>query len=508
MNQLPNPQGRPRPEAPSRGAPGRPWSRRDFLGVSGKVVLGSLVLGAAACAPFGGGAAAASVTKLRKFHSRPDLIMPAIHVAAPMGAVAPGYAFVTVGTPKVTSGPLIVDNSGDPVWFQPVPGKSLADFKVQQFGGRSVLTWWEGTIVSPGFGRGEIVIADSSYQVLKRVTAGHGYQADLHEFLITPAGTGLLTVFNEVAADLSSLGGSRSGKVLEGVVQEIDLSTGAPVFEWHSLQHVGPEESYSPVPKSGGTPFDYFHINSIEVDSDGNLLVSARNTWAVYKIDRRSGDVIWRLGGKKNSFTMGAGTDFEWQHDARRQPDGSITLFDDAASPQEEPPSRGLLLHVDEGTRAASLIRQYVNYGLITTSQGNVQVLPNGNVFIGWGALPNYTEFDAAGTIVFDARFLSQNQSYRAYRQPWRGQPSEAPAIAAERAGSQLTVYASWNGATDVARWQALSGPDPQQLTVAGSAPRHGFETAVTLKLGAGYVAAQAVDATGTVLAASRAIKV
>jgi hypothetical protein len=271
---------------------------------------------------------------------------------------------------------------------------------------------------------------------------------------------------------------------------------------------VGPEESYSPVPKSGGTPFDYFHINSIEVDSDGNLLVSSRNTWAVHKIDRRSGEVIWRLGGKKNSFTMGPGTDFEWQHDARRQPDGSITLFDDAASPQEEPRSRGLLLHVDEGTRAASLIRQYVNYGLITTSQGNMQVLPNGNVFIGWGALPNYTEFDAAGIIVFDARFLSQNQSYRAYRQPWRGQPSEAPAVAAERAGSQVTVYASWNGATDVARWQALSGPDPQQLTVAGSAPRRGFETAVTLKLGAGYVAAQAVDATGTVLAASRAIKV
>jgi len=204
MNQLPNPQGAPRPEAPSRGAPGRPWSRRDFLGVSSKVVLGSLVLGVTACGPFGGGASAGSVTKLRKFHSRPDLIMPAIHVAAPMGAVAPGYALVTVGTPKVTSGPLIVDNSGDPVWFQPVAGKSLADFKVQQFGGRAVLTWWEGTIVSPGFGRGEIVIADSSYQVLQRVTAGHGYQADLHEFLITPAGTGLLTVFNEVSADLSS----------------------------------------------------------------------------------------------------------------------------------------------------------------------------------------------------------------------------------------------------------------------------------------------------------------
>jgi hypothetical protein len=140
-------------------------------------------------------------------------------------------------------------------------------------------------------------------------------------------------------------------------------------------------ESYSPVPKSGGTPFDYFHINSVDVDSDGNLLVSARNTWTVYKIDHGSGEVIWRLGGKKSTFTMGAGTNFEWQHDARRQSDGSITLFDDAGSPQQEPQSRGLLLQVDEGARTASLVREYTDNGLATTSQGNMQVLPNGNVF-------------------------------------------------------------------------------------------------------------------------------
>jgi arylsulfotransferase ASST len=494
--------------APSGAGRRTQWSRRDFLRTSGAAVLGSLVLGATACGPFGSGTAASSTTKLRKFRSRPDLTMPAIQTATPTGAVAPGHTFVTVGTPKVTSGPLIVDNSGDPIWFQPVPGKSLADFKVQQYGGQSVLTWWEGTIVSPGFGRGQIVIADTSYRVLQQVTAAHGYQADLHEFLITPAGTALLTAYNQVPADLSSIGGSRSGSVLDGVVQEIDLSTGAPVFEWHSLQHVGLEDSYSPVPKSGGSPFDYFHINSIELDTDGNLLVSARNTWTVYKIDRRSGEVIWRLGGKKSSFTMGTGTNFEWQHDARRQPDGSITLFDDAASPQKEPRSRGLLLHVDESARTASLVREYTNYGLTATSQGNVQLLPNGNVFIGWGALPNYTEFDAAGAIVLDARFLSANQSYRAYKQPWSGRPSEAPAIAAERGASQVTVYASWNGATEVARWQVLAGPDPQPLTAAGSAPRRGFETAMAVKLGAGYVAAQALDATGTVLGTSRALKI
>jgi Arylsulfotransferase (ASST) len=484
------------------------WSRRAFLRTSSAAVLGSLVLGATACGPFGGGTTATSATKLRKFHSRPDLTMPAIQVATPTGAVSPGQTFVSVGTPKVTSGPLIVDNSGDPIWFQPVPGKSVADFKVQQYRGQSVLTWWEGSVVTPGYGRGQIVIADTSYRVLQRVTAGHGYQADLHEFLITPAGTALTTVYNQVPADLSSIGGSRTGNVLEGVVQEIDLSTGAPVFEWHSLPHVGVEDSYTPVPKSGGSPFDYFHINSIEVDSDGNLLVSARNTWTVYKIDRRSGEVIWRLGGKKSSYTMGTGTNFEWQHDARRQPDGSITLFDDASSPQKEPRSRGMVLHLDESAHTASLVRQYTNYGILTSSQGNLQLLPNGNAFIGWGAEPNYTEFDATGAIVFDARFLGDNQSYRAYRLPWTGRPTEAPAIAAERAASQVTVYASWNGATEVRRWQVLAGPDPQALTAAGSAPRRGFETAVVAKLGAGYVAAQALDAAGTVLGTSRALKI
>jgi hypothetical protein len=167
-----------------------------------------------------------------------------------------------------------------------------------------------------------------------------------------------------------------------------------------------------------------------------------------------------------------------------------------------------LVLHVDESARTASLVRQYTNYGIVTSSQGNLQLLPNGNAFIGWGAEPNYTEFDAAGAIVFDARFLSDNQSYRAYRLPWTGRPTDAPAIAAERAASQVTVYASWNGATEVRRWQVLVGPDPEPLTAAGSAPRRGFETAVVVKLGAGYVAAQALDAAGTVLGTSRALKI
>jgi hypothetical protein len=88
------------------------------------------------------------------------------------------------------------------------------------------------------------------------------------------------------------------------------------LFEWHSLDHVGLDESYKDLPEEAGGTFDYFHINSIEVDHDSNLLVSARNTFTVYKIDRRSGEIIWRLGGKKSDFEMGPGTWMRYQHDA------------------------------------------------------------------------------------------------------------------------------------------------------------------------------------------------
>ncbi|MGH7910918.1 MAG: arylsulfotransferase family protein [Candidatus Dormibacteraceae bacterium] len=495
---------------PEAGASTPGCTRRDFLRTSGGLALGSLLVMATGCGGSSASKPPARPTKLRRFHSRPDLEMPAIEVTSPARDVAPGYAFVTVGTPDVASGPLIVDNLGDPVWFRPVPEKSVADFRVQQYGGRPVLTWWEGAIAN-GHGRGEVVVTGTDYQVVRHVTA-HGYDTDLHESLITPAGTALLTIYHEVTADLSALGGPKAGRALEGVIQEIDIASGLPVFEWHSLPQVALEESYAPGASNEKLPFDYFHVNSVDVDTDGNLLVSARNTWAVYKIDHQTGAVIWRLGGRKSDFTMRRGTVFAWQHDARRRPDGSITLFDNADSPQkktkEEPRSRGITLEVNEATHVASLVRQYVNGSILATSQGSMQLLPDAHVFVGWGSEPNFTEFDQGGTIAFDAEFSSANQSYRAFRLPWSGRPPEAPSVAAEAGLSRAVLYASWNGATEVATWQVLAGPDPQHLSRAGAAPRHGFETAIAIRPKPAYVAAQALDAAGAVLATSRAIGV
>jgi hypothetical protein len=342
------------------------------------------------------------------------------------------------------------------------------------------------------------------------VRAGNGYKGDHHEFLITPQDTALLDIYGKVHnVDLSPVGGPRDGKVLEGIVQEVDIETGEVLFEWHSLEHVGLDEAYSEPPDNPKWPYDYFHINSVEVDHDSNLLVSARRTSTVYKIDRESGEVIWRLGGKKSDFEMGPGTRFAYQHDARRQPDGTITIFDNGDAKIDDQ-SYGLVLELDEDEMSATLLRKYPHpEGEICGTQGSMQVLPNGNVFVGWGSNPLFSEFSKDGDLLFNATFPPEVESYRAFRFPWSGQPDDDPAVAAEPGlDDEVTLYASWNGATEVTSWRVLAGPGPDQLRPVGSAaPRDGFETAISVDTSEPYVGVQARDRSGRVLATSRSIK-
>jgi arylsulfotransferase ASST len=252
-------------------------------------------------------------------------------------------------------------------------------------------------------------------------------------------------------------------------------------------------------------PFDYFHINSIEVEPDGNLLVSARNTSALYEIDRRTGKVLWRLGGKKSDFAMGPGTRFHWQHDARRHPDGTLSLFDDGAAPKLADHSRGLVLRQDMTAKKVTLEHAYVSpEKLLAEHQGGMQVLPNGHVFIGWGSEPYFTEFARDGEVVLHATFGKDRDSYRAYRFPWVGRPVDKPALAVEEG----TAYMSWNGATEVARWRILGGDDGGALEEVGDAEKTDFETAVELPDGLKAVAAQALDETGRVLGTSQTMAV
>jgi len=440
-------------------------------------------------------AAGAGVAPGRKYFSRPDLKPPRIKIFARSRLVTPGYIFIAPKKKVTQGGPLILDNQGRTVWFMPVDQRGVTDFRVQKYQGRPVLTWWRGKSADDKR-LGRYSIYDQSYRLIKYIRPAHGLSGDMHEFSITPRGTALMTLSHVVKV--------KTRKVLEGAFQEVDIKTGKVLFEWHSVGHVPLTESYYRLPRQPGKTYDYFHINTIEVDGDGNFLVSSRNTHTIYKINRKTGAIVWRLGGKRSDFRLGKGARFGWQHDVRRQKDGTITIFDNAAAPKLRRQSRGIVLRVDERRKTATLLHTYVHSPpIVAVDQGNMQKLPNGNYLVGWGHQPYVTEFGPRGKALLDLRFAREGaDSYRAYRFPWVGRPRSKPAIAVE--GD--TLYASWNGATEVKAWQLLGGAEKKKLRPLSTVEKTGFETAIAVPSDAAWVAVRALDRLGRSMARSDAI--
>jgi hypothetical protein len=440
------------------------------------------------------------------FETRPDLRIPALSIATIDNRVSGEPIFLAPYNAPAGQqvGAVITDNTGEPLWENPLAGLVTANFQVQRYQGKPALTWWDG-VIQHGHGVGSYTIAGEDYVPLRRVQAGNGLQGDLHEFLLTDRGTALLTAYVILDRDLRSVGGPKHGLIQDAIFQELDLSSGRVLLEWHSLDHIPLSESYWPV----YVPWDYVHINSIDVDYDGNLLVSSRNTHTVYKIDRQSGEIIWRLGGKSNQFQVASDATFAWQHDVRRQPDGTITIFDNEGPPGAGPESRAIVLAVDERARTAGLLREYQHpQPLLATSQGSVQLLANGNVFVGWGAEPYVSEFTQSGELVFDAQLGKDYLSYRAFRLPWTGVGAGRPAVAATRRGRAIDVFASWNGDTRTRFWVVLAGGRKGQLVPASARPSDGFETALTAHRDARRIAVRALDYGGQVLGQSETIRV
>jgi hypothetical protein len=453
------------------------------------------------------------------FKSRPDLTPPVITVLKHTDGATDGFIFIAPKHDAPQKGPEIVDADGQAVWFDPVAGPDqAADFRVQSYRDEPVLTWWEGPVASPilGTGYGHYVIVDTSYKKIALFEAGLGKDSgDLHEFRLTPRGTALITLYKTMPGSLASIGGPKDAQIADSIVQEVDVKTGKVLFDWHSIGHVAIDESYVPLTGPGspppGNPYDYFHVNSVEEEPDGNFLVSARNTSTVYEIDRKTGDVLWRLGGKKSTFKMGAGTAFWWQHDARRHTDGTITLFDNGAAPPREKQSRGIRLRLDTNAKTATLVQADLSPDrVLAGSQGDVQVLDNGHAVVGWGAVPRVTEFDGDGEVVFDATFSEGDDSYRAYRFSWSATPPGRPAIAtAKGRGGLKTIYASWNGATDVASWQVLAGDDQSSLQPIGEPQATtGFETVLRADTNDDFIAVRALDSVGKVVGTSAAVPI
>jgi hypothetical protein len=435
-------------------------------------------------------ALAAPGDNLQQFVSRPDLKPPAVTVQQRARASALGYVFAAPSSGPGQNGAMIFDNAGGLVWFHPVTDKAITDFKVQQLHGKPVLTWWEGKDVN-GLGDGEWVVLDTSYRQIARFGAARGLHGDLHEFLISPQNTALV-LSNEVRR-------WSGGHVVGGVVQELALPSGKFLWDWHTLDHVAIAETE--IKAKPGPRFDYFHINAIDVAPDGNLIISGRNTWAAYKVERRTGRILWRLGGKRSTFTISPGGNFEWQHDVREHPGGLVSLFDNAAAPREEPQSRALLLQLDVKRKRATLAHSYTHKPerVLSHFLGNTQLLGNGDVFVGWGGSPYMTEFTREGAIVFDARLPRGGQSYRAFRFPWVAQPTDKPALVVRNGAA----YASWNGATEIASWQLVEGASRTKTVV-----RTGFETTLDLAPQTKSVAVTALDRAGRELGTSPTISV
>ena len=449
------------------------------------------------------------------FRSQPGLEPPALEIMRGAGA-GRSDIFLTPQYGPLQDGVEILDPRGQLIWFNPAPGNDMdANLQVQRYQGKPVLTWWEG-YSNAAMGSGVDHVYNTSYQQVAQVSAGNGLSADLHEFQITPHGTALITAYYPVYWDARSVHGLKRQIVFDCVIQEIDIPTGLVLFQWDSLDHVPLSESFTPAPAEGPkigyrNAYDYFHVNSIQLEGDGNLLISARNTWAAYKVDHRTGAILWNLNGKHSSFRMLPGSSFAFQHDVRSHSAGDryITVFDDGAGlPLVEKDSRALELYLDFKHHVAHVFKQWHHSPALSAEfEGNVEQLPDRDELVGWGQQPYITEFDQHGRTLLDARFVSNTASYRAFRFPWTGTPSTPPGVAATSSGRRLIWYVSWNGATAVSSWRVLEGSSPTALRPVATARKTSFETAIQTPRAA-YAQIVALGAGGHELGATAAINV
>jgi hypothetical protein len=441
--------------------------------------------------------------RVQWFHSQTDFHPPVVDVSSDPDQSSGDIFLSPNNSPQV--GAMIINSRGKLVWFRRSMHSADFNLEVQQYEGHPVLTWWHGN-VSGGHGiNGQDMIMGGSYRTMHIVTAGHGYSSDLHEFQIAPDGEALIDAYVPVHMNLSKYGGPKNGTVLDCVIQRIDIKTNRVLWEWHALGHIPFSNSYAG--PTTAEPWDFFHLNSIQQQPNNNLLISSRNTWAVYLIGETKGSIIWTLGGKHSSFNMGSGTNFEWQHDARMIGQ-TLTVFNDGALPQEESESSAKEILINRASLTATLEHSFTHSPpLLAGSQGSAQTLSNNNVFVGWGSEPEFSEYTPSGQQIFNGSFPLGVTSYRAYRFHWQGQPGVAPAMANQpgRTGG-VTVWASWNGATTVGGWRVLGGPKPSSLHVLDADTRsQGFETQMVLHSEPHYFAVQALGQKGHVLHTSAA---
>ncbi len=454
------------------------------------------------------------------FVSTPDLHPPVVRSTAPATTdkLAPGYImlanFYDLTYPPMVgqSGPLILDNHLQPVWFQPVPTNVVAsNLSPETFEGKPALAWWQGVVSNTGATEsGEYVVVDQHYRTVANLRAKDGWVLTTHEIAIQ-GDNAWVTVNKNLPMNLSRYGGAYNGALIDSAVQEYNLKTGKLLYSWDALKHIPLSDSQASLP-TNGFPWDAYHVNSIDMVGDGTFVVSMRNDWAAYKVNIRTGGIVWTLGGRRSTFAFGFDAAFQWQHNVVVYPGTPLlTLFDDHCCQitgggtyvPATGPSRGLVLKLDLKRHTATVAGQYGHGSSFDAEyMGNLEPLPGGNEIVGWGSANYFSEYNASGQMLLDAQLPHPDITYRTVVEPWTGVPLDPPRGAARRQGGTTTVYASWNGATDVASWRVLAG----QSTVATGA-RAGFETAIPVRSSATSFTVQALDAHGRVLGTSRVFK-
>jgi EmrB/QacA subfamily drug resistance transporter len=494
---------------------------RRFAVAIGVVVAGFVALDTAFVGSHGAPVGAYTTSGAYSFVTAPALHPPILrhHGASAVGELAPGYILTTnfynLNYPPLVgqSGPLILDDKLQPVWFNPVPEKLVAsNLSLQSYEGKPALAWWQGVVTSTGSTEsGEDVVVNQHYRTVARIRGTGGWKLTLHAIDISGVDI-WVTANKNIAKNLSKYGGAYNGALIDSAVQEYNLKTGKLLRSWDALKHIPLGDSRATVP-TNGFPWDAYHVNAIDLVGNGAFLVSMRNTWAAYMVNVNTGKIEWTLGGRHSSFKFGRGAEFQWQHDVALAPDSTVTVFDDhccqltggGTSVPPTGPSRGLALKLNHSTHVATLEAQYGNReGFKSEYMGDTQPLANSNTLIGWGSAPYFTEYSAAGKLLLEAEFPGSDLSYRTMVEPWVGLPLAPPVGAARRAHAKTTVYASWNGATQVVSWRVLAAASAGRLAAVATAARSGFETAIPVPQGYQGFKLQALDAAGRVIGASR----
>ena len=457
----------------------------------------------------------------QSFVSEPGLHPPELTVEIPPQSkdALPGLIltanFYDLTKPPMVgqSGPLILDEKLQPVWFKPVVEDVVAaNLEAHTYKGKPVLTYWQGKITPTGeVESGEVVMIDERYNEIVKLKGADDWVITLHE-LVLDGDTAWVTANKNVRADLSEEGGVKHGVLLDSAVQRYDLNTGELLYSWTATDHIAMKDSYTQPPPNG-FPWDAYHVNSIDLAPDGRFIVSMRNTWAAYMVDSKTNEIDWQLGGKQSSFDIPEEAEFEWQHDVTLRPDGTIALFDNHCCEitgageflPAERSSRVLMLELDEAAGTATQSGEY-SHGAAFRAQymGNYQFLDNGNVFVSWGQVPFLSSYSKSGELQFDGSYPVPNMTYRSYVAPWDGMPTDPPKAVIRTSGGKSTLYASWNGATKLASWKVLGGGPAE--TFLAEEPKAGFETAIDVPQGSTNLTLQALDADGKVLATAPAL--